>query len=80
MPWKARVILICGILRVQRQTRLGETRKCEYQSAQIQVMNFSDSEGNDSDNDGDCKTNKRLQVAYTHAHAYMWPPVPQGSQ
>ena len=23
--------------------------------------------------------NKRLQVAYTHAHAYMWHPVPQGS-
>ena len=23
---------------------------------------------------------KRLQVAYTHAHAYMWPPVPHGSQ
>ena len=22
--------------------------------------------------------NKRFQVAYTHAHAYMWPPVPQG--
>ena len=26
------------------------------------------------------KQNKRLQVAYTHAHAYMWAPVPQGSQ
>ena len=26
------------------------------------------------------KTNKRLQVAYTHAHAYMWAPVPQGSK
>ena len=25
------------------------------------------------------ENNKRLQVAYTHAHAYMWPPVPQGS-
>ena len=24
--------------------------------------------------------NKRLQVAYTHAQAYMWAPVPQGSQ
>ena len=24
--------------------------------------------------------NKRLQVAYTHAHAYVWAPVPQGSQ
>ena len=24
--------------------------------------------------------NKRLQVAYTHAHVYMWAPVPQGSQ
>ena len=24
--------------------------------------------------------NKRLQVAYTHAHAYMWALVPQGSQ
>ena len=26
------------------------------------------------------KKNKRLQVAYTHAHAYVWAPVPQGSQ
>ena len=26
------------------------------------------------------KKNKRLQVAYTHAHAYMSAPVPQGSQ
>ena len=26
------------------------------------------------------ETNKRLQVAYTHAHAYMWAPVPQGSR
>ena len=26
------------------------------------------------------KNNKRPQVAYTHAHAYMWAPVPQGSQ
>ena len=25
-------------------------------------------------------SNKRLQVAYTHAHAYMWPSVPQGGQ
>ena len=25
------------------------------------------------------QSNKRLQVAYTHAHAYMWAPVPQGS-
>ena len=24
--------------------------------------------------------NKRLQVAYTHAHAYMWALIPQGSQ
>ena len=24
--------------------------------------------------------NKRLQVAFTHAHAYMWALVPQGSQ
>ena len=24
--------------------------------------------------------NKRLQVAYTHAHVNMWAPVPQGSQ
>ena len=24
--------------------------------------------------------NKRLQVAYTHAHAYMWAPVPQGNR
>ena len=23
---------------------------------------------------------KRLQVAYTFAHVYMWAPVPQGSQ
>ena len=26
------------------------------------------------------KKDKRLQVAFTHAHAYMWAPVPQGSQ
>lgn len=40
MPWKAKIILICGILRAQRHTlHEGET-KCEYQSAQIQVMNF----------------------------------------
>ena len=26
------------------------------------------------------ESNKRLQVAYTHAHAYTWAPVPQGSQ
>ena len=24
--------------------------------------------------------NKTLQVAYTHVHAYMWAPLPQGSQ
>ena len=24
--------------------------------------------------------NKRLQVAYTHGHAYMWPPVAHGSR
>ena len=24
--------------------------------------------------------NKRLQVALTHAHAYIWAPVPEGSQ
>ena len=27
-----------------------------------------------------CYLNKRLQVAYTHARAYMWAPVPQRSQ
>ena len=26
------------------------------------------------------ENNKRLQVAYTHAHACIWAPVPQGSQ
>ena len=26
------------------------------------------------------RSNKRLQVVYTHVHAYIWAPVPQGSQ
>ena len=27
-----------------------------------------------------CNENKRLQVAYTQVHVYMWAPVPQGCQ